>query len=145
MFVSSGVLIVIPCLSRNVDQYDKKNMGLSATAARPHQRECGRRAECHDGIVQFIHRAWNQRVETPATIPPISDEPGLLEHPKVKGKPGLGRLEVAAQITDTALAMPQRGDDAQPRLIREGMGQGGGAAERNSPFGGHPGTLLNIF
>lgn len=105
----------------------------STTTLRPQERGCGRWAECDDGVVQLIHRAGNQRVETPATVPPIAHQPGLLEHPKVEGESGLSRIEVAAQITDASLAVPQRGDDPQPGLIGEGVGQGGGATERDSP------------
>ena len=86
----------------------------------------------------------NESIKTPATFSPISDHTGFLEHPKVEGKPRLGGIEVRDQVADTTLTMPKRLDDPEPRLVREGVGEGSGALARNRRCGSHAPTLINI-
>lgn len=102
------------------------------------------RPQRHDGVVQFSDCTRHQGIEAPTTVAPIADQPGLLEHPEMEGEPRLCRVEIDAEITDATFAVPQRLDDSEPGLIREGVGQCRGAGSRGCRSGHHPGTLINI-
>src|SRR3989454_6429382 len=62
-----------------------------------------------------------EAVEHPASLSPITDQPGVLQHLEMKRESRLGDAEHLLELADAALLMRQHFDDLDAGFIREGM------------------------
>jgi len=76
-----------------------------------------RSAQVSEEPIKAAHRSRIERVIRPATLPPIADEPGVLENPQVKREERLLEFERFGQLADAMLASAQQVNDTQPRFL----------------------------